>query len=110
MSEQLTDKRCVPCEDGTPPLKGDEIQKNKNQLKNDWKVIDDTKIRHEFKFKDFKTAMTFVNKMAEVAEEEGHHPDIHIHYNRVVVELWTHSIGGLSENDFIMAAKIERLA
>lgn len=90
-------------------MKGEDIQKNKSQLKNDWKVIDDTKIRHEFKFKDFKQAMAFVNKAADVAEEEGHHPDIHIHYNRVIIELWTHSIGGLSENDFIMAAKIERL-
>ena len=90
-------------------MKGEEIQKNKSQLKNDWKVIDETRIRHEFKFKDFKQAIAFVNKAADIAEEEGHHPDIHIHYNRVVIELWTHSIGGLSENDFIMAAKIERL-
>jgi 4a-hydroxytetrahydrobiopterin dehydratase len=109
MSGKLADKKCVPCEGGTPPMKGEEIQKNKSQLKNDWKVVDETKIRHEFKFKDFKQAMAFVNKAADVAEEEGHHPDIHIHYNRVVIELWTHSIGGLSENDFIMAAKIERL-
>jgi Pterin-4a-carbinolamine dehydratase len=109
MAEQLVDKKCVPCEGGTPPLKGEDIQNNKSQLKNDWKVVDDTKIRHEFKFKDFKGAMAFVNRVADVAEEEGHHPDIHIHYNKVLIELWTHAIGGLSENDFIMAAKVERL-
>ena len=78
-------------------------------LKDKWVVIDDKKIKHEFKFKDFKQAITFINKVAEVAESEGHHPDIYVFYNKVVIELWTHAIGGLSENDFIVAAKIEPL-
>ena len=73
-------------------------------------MAEDSKtIRKEFKFKDFVRAMAFVDQVADVAESEGHHPDIRIHYNRVVIELTTHAIGGLSENDFIVAAKIERL-
>ena len=64
----------------------------------------------EFKFKDFVRAMKFVNKVAELAEEQGHHPDIHVHYNNVTLELWTHDVDGLSENDFILAAKVDKLA
>ena len=77
------------------------------ELKLPWEVVDNKKIRHEFKFKDFKEAMAFINKVAEIAESEGHHPDIHIFYNKVTIELWTHFIGGLHENDFIVASKIE---
>lgn len=75
-----------------------------------WDVTEDgKKIRREFLFKNFKEAMVFVNKVADIAESEGHHPDLHVFYNRVVVELWTHAIGGLSENDFIVAAKVNEL-
>ncbi|MDP3795077.1 MAG: 4a-hydroxytetrahydrobiopterin dehydratase [bacterium] len=79
------------------------------QLKTSWTVLDETKIRREFTFRDFPEAMAFVNKVAQLAESENHHPDMHIFYSRVVIELWTHAIGGLSENDFIVAAKIEEL-
>ena len=74
-----------------------------------WELIrtEPKQIRKKFSFKNFKEAMQFINKVAELAESEGHHPDIHIFYNRVVLELWTHAVGGLSENDFIMAAKID---
>ena len=71
-----------------------------------WEVLDNLRIKKEFKFKDFKEAMVFVNKVAEIAEAEQHHPDISIFYNKVSIELSTHAIGGLSENDFILAAKI----
>lgn len=79
-----------------------------------WSAVEDKKsaswrIRREFKFEDFKEAMRFVNKAADVAESEGHHPDIHIFYNRVNIELWTHAVEGLSENDFILAAKINEI-
>lgn len=103
----LTDKRCTPCEGGTPPLGELEIKNFLGQLRTDWEVINNRKIRRQFKFKDFKTAVAFVNKVADLAESENHHPDIHIYYNRVIIELWTHSIDGLSENDFILAAKVE---
>lgn len=112
----LTQKKCVACEGGTPTLTMAEVGKYKAPLKQPWEVVMDEnhkdaakKIKREFKFKDFKEAMTFINKIAAIAEEEQHHPDIYIFYNRTQIELWTHAIGGLSENDFIMAAKIEQL-
>lgn len=110
-SMNLTQKKCVPCESWVPPLTQDKIDPLLKQLKLEWTLSDDLKkIRHEFKFKNFKQAMEFVNRIATVAEEEGHHPDIYIYYNRVVIELTTHNIKGLSENDFILAAKVENLS
>ncbi|MDP3999220.1 MAG: 4a-hydroxytetrahydrobiopterin dehydratase [bacterium] len=90
-----------------PPLGAEKIKEYSAQLKNSWDVLENKKIRREFVFKGFKEAIVFVNKVAEIAEQEDHHPDIHIFYRKVVIELWTHAVGGLSENDFIMAAKIE---
>ena len=78
-------------------------------LKLNWEVVENKKIKHEFKFKDFDEAIEFVNKVAKISEEQNHHPNIHIYYNRVVIDLTTHSIKGLSENDFILADKIENL-
>ena len=91
------------------PLKADEIARYAAELKTKWDVIDEKKLRREFKFHNFKQAMAFVNRVAELAEQEGHHPDISVFYNRVVIELWTHAVKGLSENDFIVARKIERI-
>lgn len=105
----LTNKKCVPCEIGTPPLSPEEYEPFLKELKLDWEVVEGKKIKHEFKFKDFVESMEFVNKVANLAEIEGHHPNIHIYYNRVVIDLITHNIKGLSENDFIVAAKIENL-
>lgn len=109
MPLKLTEKRCVPCERGTSPMSADEIKKYLPQLKNKWEVIDDKKISYSFKFKTFNEAIAFVNKVADLAESENHHPNIHILYNKVKIVLSTHVIGGLSENDFILAAKIENL-
>ena len=106
MSE-LTQKRCVPCEGGVPSLGKAEVEKLLAQVPG-WK-LDDKWITKEFRFKNFVEAMKLVNRAAELAEEEGHHPDIHIHYNRVRFDIWTHAIDGLSENDFILAAKIDAL-
>jgi 4a-hydroxytetrahydrobiopterin dehydratase len=103
----LHKKKCVPCEMGGEPMSGKEVEKNLSKLYG-WQ-LDGKKIRREFVFKDFGEAMGFVNKVANIAESEGHHPDLHIHWNRVLVELWTHSVDGLTENDFIVAAKINRL-
>ncbi len=107
----LTQKHCVPCEGGAPPLKDSEEEKLKEKISDSWFLIRDGthKLRRQFKFKDFKESMSFVNKIAEVVESEGHHPDILIVYNKVQIELFTHAVGGLSENDFIMAAKTEKL-
>ncbi|HEX7042308.1 MAG TPA: 4a-hydroxytetrahydrobiopterin dehydratase [Patescibacteria group bacterium] len=106
----LTQKHCVPCEGGTPPLTNEEEDKLMSQI-NDWILIRDGnhKLRKQFKFQNFLEAVSFVNKIAKVAESEGHHPDIYIFYNKVQIDLFTHAVGGLSENDFIMAAKINKL-
>lgn len=105
----LAEKKCVPCEGNIPPLGEKEIAELKKEISGDWKVVENKKLFREFSFVNFKHTMDFVNKVADIAEEEGHHPDMHVHYGSVEVELWTHSIGGLSENDFILAAKIERI-
>lgn len=109
-NSHLVKGHCVPCEGGVDPMGDEEIRKYLSMLKEDWKVSKDSKrIFKEFKFKDFKDAMIFVNKIAEIAEEQGHHPDISISYNKVTIILITHAINGLSTNDFIMASKIEAL-
>jgi len=105
----LAEKKCVPCEGGTSPLQESQIQEYLGQLRGEWEVEDNKKIKHKFELKTFKEAIGFVNKVADLAEEENHHPNIRIYYNKVVIELTTHAIGGLSENDFIMASKIELL-
>ena len=105
----LTAQKCVPCEGGVKPFDSSEIKIYSSYLKLSWEVDDDHKIQKEFTFKDFKEAIVFVNKVAEIAESEGHHPDIEISYNKVEIELWTHAIGGLSVNDFIVARKIEEI-
>lgn len=112
----LSDKKCVACEGGVPPLGEKDIKIFMGQLKSGWEVADNKKIRKEFKFSaqggnrsPFIQAMDFVNKVAVIAENEGHHPDIYIFYNLVKIELSTHAIGGLSENDFILAAKVDSI-
>lgn len=106
----LTKAKCVPCRGGEPTLEDDEIKKYLEDVKK-WQVEDNPKkIVKEFEFADFEEALGFTNKVGELAEEEGHHPNIYIHsYNKVKIELWTHKIGGLHKNDFVMAAKIDEL-
>ncbi len=105
----LTQKKCIPCGFGTPPLTKDQYEPLLKQLKLDWEVIEEKKIRHEFKFQSYLEGLEFAQKVGQLAEEENHHPNVHIYYKRVVIDLTTHNIKGLSENDFIMAAKIEQL-
>jgi 4a-hydroxytetrahydrobiopterin dehydratase len=105
----LAKGKCAPCAGGVKPLSPVQAQALAVQLP-EWRLgTADPRISRDFTFKDFKRAMKFVNRVAALAEEEGHHPDIRIHYNRVELVLWTHDIGGLSENDFILAAKIDRI-
>jgi 4a-hydroxytetrahydrobiopterin dehydratase len=103
----LHQKKCKACEGGTPPLNIEASKRLLNQLKG-WNFVDSA-IEREFKFKNFMEAIDFVNALAELAESEGHHPDIYISWNRVKLTLTTHAIKGLSINDFILAAKIDRL-
>ncbi len=103
----LLKKKCVPCEGGVKPLSLEEAKDYLDEIPG-WTLNGEgKKISKTFKFADFIGAINFVERVADVAEMENHHPDIHIHYNKVLLELWTHAIGGLSENDFIVAAKID---
>lgn len=107
----LTSQKCVPCQGGEPTLKGEELQKFKASVNPAWELYDvKSKIKREFEFEDFRRALEFVNKVGELAEEERHHPNIYLHsYKKVTIELWTHKIGGLHQNDFILASKIDSL-
>ncbi len=108
MNEKLANKKCVPCKGGTLPLSKEEAKKLLAQVSTSWH-LNEKSIGAEFKFKNFKEAMDFINKVAAIAESEGHHPDIHISYSRVKLKSWTHAIGGLSINDFILISKINSL-
>jgi len=108
MSEELLSKKCVPCEGGMPAMSPVETNQYLSKVLG-WKLIDNIKIKKEFKFKGFKQSIDFVNKVGSLAEEERHHPTITIIYNKVRITLSTHAIGGLSQNDFIMAAKIDQI-
>ena len=108
---RLVEKKCTPCEKGTPRMAAPEIARLKAEIPG-WQVVDDQndqKLTRRFTHDDFKQAMAFVNRMADLAEAEGHHPDFDVRYSVVNVTLWTHSVGGLSVNDFILAAKIDAL-
>jgi len=108
--DQLVQKKCLPCEGGVDPCSLDVAQQQLEQLEG-WRLTHDgQRIRKDWKVKNFMAGMDFFGRCAEVAEADGHHPDLHLEgYRNVWVELWTHAIGGLSENDFILAAKIDRL-
>ncbi len=107
----LTKKKCEPCEGGVKPFDSEETKTYMTYLKTPWDVVaDGKKIEKKFKFKDFNEAMEFINKVAEIANSEDHHPDIFNSYSRVTITLWTHAIGGLSVNDFILASKIELIS
>lgn len=108
MAVMLTEKSCKPCEGGVQPLRGKELEDLHRQVGN-WELIDQTRLVRNFKFEDYARTLAFVNGVASLAEQEDHHPEICFGYGHARVELWTHKIKGLSENDFIMAAKIDRL-
>jgi 4a-hydroxytetrahydrobiopterin dehydratase len=108
MENGLAAKKCVPCEKGTPPLDRQEAGRLLQEL-DGWQLVADGKeLSKEYRFPDFRQALAFVDRLGEVAESEGHHPDIYLTWGKVRVNLSTHSIGGLSENDFILAAKADR--
>jgi len=108
-SHSLTSRSCVPCRGGIPPLTEEKAREYAAGTPQ-WTLAENgTRLFRPFEFADFKGAMEFVNRVADLAEQEGHHPDIAIHWNKVELTLWTHKIGGLHENDFILAAKVDRL-
>jgi len=105
----LKGKKCKPCEGGISSLTPTEISELKKQIHPAWNVIDNNQITNEYSFVNYKHTMSFVNKIAALAEEEGHHPVLHVYYGKIIIEIWTHAINGLSENDFILASKIDNL-
>ena len=105
---ELAEKTCIPCRGGVPPLTADQIKPLTQQLPS-WDVVEEHHLDRTYKFKNFRDALDFTNQVGELAEEQGHHPDIYLAWGKVGIRLWTHKIDGLTESDFIMAAKIERL-
>ena len=107
MNTALIKSKCRPCNDKEPPLKGEALANLQRELTDSWKVIGKHHLEKEYSFKNFKEALDFTNRIGAIAEEEGHHPDISLGWGKVKLQLWTHKIGGLSENDFILAAKAD---
>ena len=107
MKTELTAKKCRPCKEDTPPLKGEAIKKLQQELGDHWKVIGEHHLEKEYSFKNFREALDFTNRVGAIAEQEQHHPDIFLGWGKVKLDLWTHNIGGLSENDFILTAKAD---
>jgi len=108
MSE-LSEKECVPCKGGVPSLKGGELTALLGKLGGGWKAVDEHHLEKEYKFKNFREALDYTNKVGELAEAQGHHPDILLMWGKVRLTIWTHKIDGLTESDFIFAAKADRL-
>ena len=106
MSE-LTSKRCAQCQPGMPPLSEEQRSELGREVP-EWKVIESTKLQREYKFKTYMDGVAWVQSAGAISDQEDHHPDIHIFYRRVVLDLWTHTVNGLSENDYILAAKLDQ--
>lgn len=108
MSE-LAQMECIPCKGGIPPMTAEQIAPWKERLGGDWSVVEAHHLEKEFRFKNFCQALDFTNQVGELAESIGHHPDLYLAWGKVRVTIWTHKIGGLSESDFIFAAKVDAL-
>lgn len=106
---KLSNQKCVPCTAGVPPLKGRQLAELHKLLENGWHVVEEHHLEKEYLFPDFREALIFTNKVGEIAEEEGHHPDIFLSYGKVIIQLWTHKINGLSKSDFVLAAKCDEV-
>ncbi len=107
MTSELAAKKCVPCRGGVPPLKGTELQALLAKLGGGWKAVNEHHLEKTYTFKDFKEALAFTNAVGEIAEREDHHPDIYLAWGKVRLTIWTHKIDGLTESDFVLAAKAD---
>jgi 4a-hydroxytetrahydrobiopterin dehydratase len=108
-STPLAERDCIPCKGGIPPLKGETLQKYQTELAGAWEVVEEQRLEKTYKFKNFRQALDFTVKVGEMADNLNHHPDIFLAWGLVKLTIWTHSIGGLSESDFILAAKADLL-
>jgi 4a-hydroxytetrahydrobiopterin dehydratase len=104
---ELAEKHCVPCRGGVPPLKAQALRDLANQLGGNWRVVSEHHLEKSYEFPDFKTALAFTDRVGAIAESEGHHPDIHLAWGKVTLTIWTHKIDGLTESDFILAARAD---
>jgi 4a-hydroxytetrahydrobiopterin dehydratase len=105
----LAEKECVPCKGGVPPLRGEELARLTRELGGGWQVVKDHQLEKEYRFKDFREALAFTNRVGELAEAQQHHPDIYLAWGKVKLVVWTHKVNGLSESDFVLAAKADKL-
>ena len=105
----LAEKECAACKGAVAALKGNELNKMKQELDGGWQVVNEHHLEKNYKFKDFREALSFTNKVGELAEAQGHHPDIYLAWGKVKVTIWTHKVNGLTESDFVLAAKADRL-
>ena len=105
----LAQKECIPCRGGVPPLAGEELARLERELGSGWRVVDGKKLEKEYEFPEFRRGFEFVKRVGEMCEEQGHHGDIHLAWGKVRLEVWTHKIDGLTESDFVWAAKADRL-
>ncbi|HEY7660068.1 MAG TPA: 4a-hydroxytetrahydrobiopterin dehydratase [Actinomycetota bacterium] len=108
MTRDLASMTCVPCRGGVPPLGREEIESYLDDLGGDWSVVEDHHLEKEYRFPDFAQALAFTNRVGELAEQVGHHPDIYLAWGKVRLTIWTHKIDGLNEADFVFAAKADR--
>ncbi|MBI4556977.1 MAG: 4a-hydroxytetrahydrobiopterin dehydratase [Candidatus Hydrogenedentes bacterium] len=108
--QTLAKKQCIPCKGGIPPLKGHELSELAERLGNGWLVVNEHHLEKEYTFPDYPASVAFANRVAAIAEEQNHHPDIFLTYGKVKVTIWTHKIDGLTESDFVFAAKVESAA
>ena len=109
MASELASRRCVPCKGGTPPLQGSELERLEALLGGGWQVVDGHHLAKQYRFGNFREALDFTNRVGELAEQQFHHPDIHLSWGRVGIEIWTHKIDGLTESDFVFAARCDAL-
>ncbi len=108
-SSALANEKCVACKGGVPPLKGAELQGLAKELGGGWRIAGEHHLEKEFRFPDFEQALSFTNAVGAIAEREGHHPDVHLAWGKVRLEIWTHKVDGLTRSDFILAAKIDQI-
>lgn len=109
MTSELAKEECVPCKGGVPPLKGKALKELLKELDNGWKLADEHHLEKEYKFDFYREVLDFVNSVGNLAEEQGHHPEMHVSFRAVKVTVWTHKIDGLTKSDFIFAAKADKL-
>lgn len=107
MTSTLAEKQCEPCRGGVPPMEHEKAQRLLAELESGWRVVENHHLSREFTFPNFRKALDFVNRVGEIAEEQGHHPDVYLTYGKARINIWTHKIDGLTESDFILAAKAD---